>query len=101
MSTVSHQLGFEFFLASPLLTIDKTLVVEVVIEAAPQRRRGPARRGTGVDRWREWQRLLDEGVYGSKGAGASGWGVAGGGHEGLRLLNSWQVLVAREGHSIL
>ncbi len=62
---------------SPLLTIDRTLVVEIVVESVQaRRRRGRPPRRTGPDRWREWQRLLDDGSYGSRAELARAVGVS-------------------------
>ena len=62
---------------SPLLTVDRTLVVEVVVEAVQARqRRGRERRARGLERWRKWQRALDDGTYASRAALARGEGVS-------------------------
>jgi len=59
---------------SPLLTIDRTLVVEVTVKSA--RQRSATGQPNGPERWREWQRLLDVGVYGSKAKLARAVGVS-------------------------
>ena len=76
---------------SPELTIGRTWEIEVVVPAARealrkarkkrrQRRRARKRaepgQVRGPERWREWQRMLDEGVYPTKAALARGEGVS-------------------------
>ena len=63
---------------SPLLTIDRTLVVEVVVPRAIRREHLTRERMIDAtrERWGEWQRLLDEGVYDSKAELARSIGVS-------------------------
>jgi hypothetical protein len=60
------------------MTIDRTLVVEVVVPTTPAHER-PTREQTKAatrERWREWQRMLEDGVYESRAALARSEGVS-------------------------
>ena len=73
---------------SPELTVGRTWEIEVLVPAARKAwKRRPRRRARkkppgprGPERWREWRRewrrMLDEGVYSTKAALASGEGVS-------------------------
>ena len=63
---------------SPLLTIDRTLVVEVEVPRATAAVRTTCEQMMEAtrERWREWKRLLDEGAYPTKAALARGVGVS-------------------------
>jgi len=65
-------------IGSPLLTIDRTLVVEVVVPraAAVDRPTREQMKEATRARWREWQRMLDEGVYPTKAALARAMGLS-------------------------
>ena len=60
------------------MTIDRTLVVEVVVPLALRRKRLTCEQMKAATRvrWQEWQRMLDEGVYESRAALARGEGVS-------------------------
>ena len=60
------------------MTIDRTLVVEVVVPRTIRREHLTCEhmKAATRERWGEWQRLLDEGEYGSKAELARAMGVS-------------------------
>jgi len=75
---VNRGLGIRVRVGSPLLTIDRTLVVEVVVPRVVEADR-PSRVQMSEatrERWREWKRMLDEGIYPTKAELAQGVGVS-------------------------
>jgi len=81
---------------SPDLSIGRTWTVETVVQSAttgagPHMRhaRSPGpRKPRGPARWREWQRMLDEGLYPTRAALAEGEGISRAAvSKGLRKVN--------------
>ena len=65
-------------IGSPLLTIDRTLVIEVLVRRIPPRVH-PTREQMKDEtraRWTAWQRMLDEGVYETRAELARAIGVS-------------------------